>query len=268
MLDILRTGAYGVVALVEDRDTEALYAAKIIKPGYLQNEVTYLQILSADPDCSKYMACYVNHFKHLDYSTKEFRYVIVTEYLEQETLAVYKKNHPRANWPLRLAAMLDSLLGGLDFMHSKGIVHGDIRPENLVFRDASKYNTLVFTEFGSACKDCEEENVGSRDLWAPELIVSMYAGSGKPTPATDVWRAAISLYLLFMKPIWIVYASPGWPAKFDAVKFAQAKEAMKWMTAQMDEKHVTVFEKMVEIDPKKRITAKEALAFLRGTSTE
>jgi len=36
----------------------------------------------------------------------------------------------------------------------------------------------------------------------------------------------------------------------------------------MDEKHAIVFEKMVEIDPKKRITAKEALAFLRGTSTE
>eukprot|EP00949_MAST-11_sp_MAST-11-sp1_P002639 g2639.t1 len=64
------------------------------------------------------------------------------------------------------------LLGALAFVHKQGVIHCDIKPENVVFsrEDAGK---VILIDFGSACflTDIPTSYVASRAYRAPELLI-------------------------------------------------------------------------------------------------
>ncbi|KAI9027719.1 kinase-like domain-containing protein [Hyaloraphidium curvatum] len=49
--------------------------------------------------------------------------------------------------------LVGTILGTLAFLHAKGVVHRDVKPANIVLRDAEDPSSAVLIDFGSACAD-------------------------------------------------------------------------------------------------------------------
>jgi tRNA A-37 threonylcarbamoyl transferase component Bud32 len=99
--------------------------------------------------------------------------------------------------PASVAALLSPLLSALSYLHSRGIAHHDIKPENLII-DYS-HNTLKLTDFGSAkvCTKALEGSVGGTlNYMAPEILMNMRGAHLTPDKAVDVWSIGILTYLL------------------------------------------------------------------------
>ncbi len=82
----------------------------------------------------------------------EFRYYLVMDYVEGETLEdcldQLKEQHQKPSLSVTLEVM-KGLAGALDFAHSMGIIHRDVKPANVMVRiDGGQVETVKLTDFG------------------------------------------------------------------------------------------------------------------------
>uniref|UniRef100_A0A1I7U7F4 Protein kinase domain-containing protein n=3 Tax=Caenorhabditis tropicalis TaxID=1561998 RepID=A0A1I7U7F4_9PELO len=94
------------------------------------------------------------------------------------------------------------ILSGIAYIHSKDIMHRDMKPENIL---VTLRNVIKIADFGQACiylkNNADEEydeNVATRWYRAPELLF----GSRKYGPSVDIWAiGCILAELVRGKPI-------------------------------------------------------------------
>jgi len=99
--------------------------------------------------------------------------------------------------PATVSSLLSPLLNALNYLHSRGIVHHDIKPENVIV-DYS-HNTLKLTDFGSAklsTKASEGAVGGTLNYMAPEVLMNMRGAHNVCDKAVDVWSIGVLAYVL------------------------------------------------------------------------
>lgn len=93
------------------------------------------------------------------------------------------------------AQILQSLMLFLAHIHSKGIVHMDIKPENIMFDSDGPHGVLKLIDFGAALHVQELESVkdafGTVRYSSPEMALDSGIGH-----KTDIWSAAVVMYYL------------------------------------------------------------------------
>lgn len=88
------------------------------------------------------------------------------------------------------------LLGALAYLHQRGIVHRDIKLDNIVFLDynhtESDYHIKII-DFGTAISvnSYNKKIAGTRYYMAPEAL------KGQLHEKSDVWSVGIFLYIFF-----------------------------------------------------------------------
>ncbi|KAI8605929.1 kinase-like domain-containing protein [Dissophora ornata] len=90
------------------------------------------------------------------------------------------------------------LISGVHYLHSKNIVHRDLKLENLLL---DRNRNIIITDFGfanqfdsaSRDRDLMSTSCGSPCYAAPELVISegLYVGSG-----VDIWSCGVILYAM------------------------------------------------------------------------
>ncbi|KFH67228.1 CAMK/CAMKL/KIN4 protein kinase [Podila verticillata NRRL 6337] len=88
------------------------------------------------------------------------------------------------------------LMSGVHYLHSKHIVHRDLKLENLLL---DRNRNIMITDFGfanqfdSSTRDLMSTSCGSPCYAAPELVISdgLYVGSG-----VDIWSCGVILYAM------------------------------------------------------------------------
>eukprot|EP01017_Pseudomicrothorax_dubius_P037585 TRINITY_DN5528_c0_g1_i2.p1 TRINITY_DN5528_c0_g1~~TRINITY_DN5528_c0_g1_i2.p1 ORF type:complete len:262 (+),score=32.69 TRINITY_DN5528_c0_g1_i2:322-1107(+) len=128
------------------------------------------------------------HFKEVsDKSPGEEYLNIVMDYYPETLHRIIKYYRKvKQQMPLSLIKIFTyQLLRGLAFVHGKGIVHRDIKPQNLLIDPRT--NTLVIADFGSAKRiNRNEESIAyicSRYYRAPELFL----GCTRYSDSIDIW---------------------------------------------------------------------------------
>lgn len=96
------------------------------------------------------------------------------------------------------------ILSGLSHLSLKGIMHRDLKLENLILKNDGDIdnNTVKIVDFGLSSK-CDVEaylfwRCGTPGYVAPEIINSSSKDTTKFTPQVDVFSAGIILYTIFM----------------------------------------------------------------------
>ncbi|KAG0228715.1 hypothetical protein BGW42_002040 [Actinomortierella wolfii] len=88
------------------------------------------------------------------------------------------------------------LMSGVHYLHSKHIVHRDLKLENLLL---DRNRNIIITDFGfanqfdSSSRDLMSTSCGSPCYAAPELVISdgLYVGTG-----VDIWSCGVILYAM------------------------------------------------------------------------
>ena len=101
-----------------------------------------------------------------------------------------------------LAGVINQVAGALEYLHAKGMVHQDIKPDNILVKTGfNDENTYMISDFGvstdikmTILRDSQvltDSNKGlTPDYASPELY------QGDPIPATDIFALGITLYEL------------------------------------------------------------------------
>jgi len=92
-------------------------------------------------------------------------------------------------------AIIGQLVSAVAHLHSLGIVHHDIKMENVVVDYHS--NIVKLTDFGSA-KDIKHMTGvgGTINYMAPELLLNMRGSNQKCDQSVDIWSVGIVAYML------------------------------------------------------------------------
>jgi TonB family protein len=118
---------------------------------------------------------------------------VVTEYAEESLAQILPS---RALTPAETRDMLQSALDALAYVHTKGFVHGHIKPANIM-----AVGNQVKVSSDGLCGAGESSRVlGTHSIYAaPEI-----ANGGGMTPASDIWSLGMTLIeaLTQSPPVW------------------------------------------------------------------
>jgi serine/threonine protein kinase len=126
---------------------------------------------------------------------------MVMEYLDGVSLKTVLRDQPL---PVPEAVQLvEQVATALDYIHRQGIVHRDVKPQNILLADdgTGGAREVKVVDFGIARRmDTTEEDltnpgqvVGTPDYIAPELV---WGGTARATPASDLYSLGVILYQL------------------------------------------------------------------------
>ncbi|MFE3447896.1 protein kinase [Nonomuraea sp. NPDC059194] len=116
---------------------------------------------------------------------------IVMELVRSRTLgAMVRELGPLE--PARVAAIGVELLGALRAAHAAGVLHRDVKPDNVLLAEDGR---AVLTDFGIAVTD-DDASVTRTGvlLGTPAYIAPERAAGGDAEPASDLWSLGVTLY--------------------------------------------------------------------------
>lgn len=140
--------------------------------------------------------CDLHHILHLRrYFYYKEHLILVTELLEDNLYEFDCKIRPQQNYFTlpRLCYITRQILVALQYVHSLGLIHSDVKPENIVMwshQDAK----VKLIDFGSACFTTDQLSsyVQSRSYRAPEVVLGLPYGS-----KIDLWSLGCVVAELF-----------------------------------------------------------------------
>jgi len=120
---------------------------------------------------------------------------ISMEYLKGGDLSAYldKQSHKLAEE--RVKSIVITLLKAVEFMHSHGIAHRDLKPKNILLIDDTPDSDVKIADFGLAVclepiKKCQS-SAGTPNFVAPETLLGFPSDQ-----AVDMWSMGIITHLL------------------------------------------------------------------------
>lgn len=205
---VLGTGSFGIVFLATVVETGDVVAIKSLRQAPDKDrEVQILKELEGHPNIVSIKGAFETTKSGKDKhgnTVQEQRFNLVLEYLS-DTLHRVLKHHAKLGQkqidPKLVSLYSYQLLRGLAFMHNRGLVHADIKPQNLLIDGNSQ--TLKICDFGTARRLAFGDKsmppyVCSRYYRAPELAL----GCTSYTTSIDLWSAGcVYAELLLGQPL-------------------------------------------------------------------
>jgi len=191
-------GSFGVVFQAVEKDTQNVVAIKRVlqDPRYKNRELQIMKMLD-HPNCVQLLDSFCERSKQGEvYLNLVLAFIPKNLYEVCSSFQKAKKKMP----PLHIKLYVYQLCRALAYIHSQGICHRDIKPQNLLINPDT--NDLKLCDFGSAkILVPSEPNVSyicSRYYRAPELIF----GASDYTTAIDIWSSGcVMAELLLTQPI-------------------------------------------------------------------
>ncbi|WP_146898358.1 serine/threonine-protein kinase [Cellulomonas aerilata] len=97
--------------------------------------------------------------------------------------------------PREVAEIGASLVAGLAAAHRAGILHRDVKPSNIMFRETPRGRRAVLGDFGIAHLDGDATLTATGQMMgSPAYIAPERARGERATPASDLWSLGVTLW--------------------------------------------------------------------------
>jgi serine/threonine-protein kinase len=230
VIDVIGTGASSKVVRAHDPMIGRIVAVKLFSPALAQGEGRNKFLQEARVVGQLSHPCIVTlHDMGIDEPTQTP--YLVMEFMEGQPL---DKILSKGSVPLpRACAWVGEIASALNLAHRRGVIHGDIKPANVLILDDGR---VKLTDFGMARLASHDKKdtplLGTPAYWCPEQII------GRPQDArSDIFSLGVVLYelvtgkrpfdadslqgictrVLSSKPLTVSQANPSVPTGFDAI---------------------------------------------------
>ncbi len=121
---------------------------------------------------------------------------VVMDLLKGQELEDAVTEQPNGRFPEPVAKrIMHQLLDAVAFMHTKGVIHRDLKLENIVLKEKDDYDTVTIVDFGLAkvlrTRQTSAGVDGTVAYVSPEALLQGTYGQG-----VDVWACGIALFVL------------------------------------------------------------------------
>lgn len=186
-------GAFGVVNLMLHQISGKHYAVKVIKKTDHHTDTKTRDEISLGMKLNSRYVCKV-HSYHED----DDNFYIFMEYLEGQDLFDFIRKYPKffMSNPKIFWDVVESILRGLAYLHSQGIAHMDIKPENvfLLMDDKGKIIGVKLIDLGLSIDINEKKKCfrGTGSYMAPEFFHICWSIG----LSVDVWSLGITAFVM------------------------------------------------------------------------
>ncbi|RQM14384.1 hypothetical protein DD237_005077 [Peronospora effusa] len=202
---ILGSGSFGVVMQCVHKETGHVAAVKMVQD--IEGNYEEVQREQQALECLERAGGHENIVGYKgSYYHNDFHYIVL-EYVPGISLHSFITKHYTLDSTQSLQ-LVSQLASALQFMHKADVIHGDLKPENvmtLVNCDSKSRKRdwedikLKIIDFGSVSRKSQPENFdtttttlsGTRCYWSPEVLEYQ-----EMTPAMDMWALGCILYIL------------------------------------------------------------------------
>lgn len=209
MVNLIGEGRNGAVFIVQHKISEQYYACKVLHKaeqdsGALRAEIKNLRMLD-----------HPNLVRLYEVNEDAEAVFLLMEYCSGGDLFSLVTESPEGRLPEKVArSFAEQMLSALQYCHSIGIVHRDVKPENFLLEgavgeDSITSATLKLADFGiathirSAESHSEGQVNGSVPYMAPELFTKRWSslvrdsqGDRHVLAASDLWSCGIVIYVM------------------------------------------------------------------------
>ncbi len=187
--EIVGEGGMARVYKAFDNQENRMVAIKILKEEFLSND----EFLRRFKNESKAIAMlsHPNIVNVYDVSFGDLIQYIVMEYIEGITLKEYIENQGSLRWKDAVHFAMQ-ILKGLQHAHDKGIVHRDVKPQNImVLADG----TIKVTDFGIArFSRSDQRTITDKAIGSVHYISPEQARGEKTDEKADIYSVGVMLY--------------------------------------------------------------------------
>ena len=187
--EIIGVGGMAVVYKAYDNQEDRLVAIKILKEEFLTNE----EFLRRFKNESKAIAMlsHPNIVNVYDVSFGDLIQYIVMEYIEGITLKEFIEKEGSLRWKDAVHFTIQ-ILKGLQHAHDNGIVHRDVKPQNIMVLEDG---TIKVTDFGIArFARSDQRTITDKAIGSVHYISPEQARGEKTDEKADIYSVGVMLY--------------------------------------------------------------------------
>jgi len=252
LLSLLGAGGIGTVFKAKQLDADRLVALKVLHPQIVVDEEFKIRFLREAQALGKLSHPNIVTVYHMGVSQEGLPYLVMELINGRSLRALLNENSSIP--PLRVFKIMKQLISALACIHAAGIVHRDIKPDNIVLMDEPDKDFVKIIDFGLAKMD---SNLGEQKLTSTGILIGSLnymspeqCQRKKADFRSDLYSLSVCLYeLLAGSPPFFADNAVGLMYKHAS---AEPPE-LKLQTGQMIHPSVAGFvRKGLEKDPAKR----------------
>ena len=185
---VIGSGGMAVVYRATDNRLKRSVAVKILRDE-LEADVEFRRRFQTEAQAVA-MLSHPNIVSVYDVSHSEDVEYIVMELIEGVTLMQYMQKRGALGWKEALHFSVQ-IARALEHAHSKGIVHRDIKPQNvMILRDG----TIKVADFGIAALETRQEQRSDQTVGSVHYIAPEQARGEQPDTRSDIYSLGVVMY--------------------------------------------------------------------------
>lgn len=245
ILEEIGKGGYGVVNLVEHKETQKKYALKSafkFKKGKNKSKRTYMEIRVLQklrhPNVVKL---------HGWFEDSEIIYLVL-EYMSGKDLGKFFKGQSPDRRTIKKIAK--QLIQSLIYIHKKKVIHRDIKLGNILIDD--DFN-IKLTDFGLCALKRNEYDMFNSHLGTARFISPEMISGYDYNESCDVWSLGVVLFKL------LTGDHPFNGSSKESIFNRIENKSIKWYRYNLERSEVSLLKKLLRKDPDERMELEDVL---------